>query len=163
MDLSANILNTLKRLCSLKSTSGTEEEASAADGIFSIISEIGYFKDNKDNLKLHKIEGDPYSRKYISALYQCGQSKKTVVLLSHFDVVGIEEFGHLKDFAYSPEEYTKRLKSEDIPQKAKEDLDTGDWLFGRGTMDMKCGLAIHIELIRYIYENNMDIGGNILL
>lgn len=163
MDLSTNILDTLKRLCSFKSTSGTFEETEAAESIYSLISESGYFKEHRDNLKLHEIKDDPYGRKFITALYTAGSSKKTVVLLSHFDVVGVEEFGHLKDFAYDPEEYTKRLKDESLPKSAKEDLKSGEWLFGRGIMDMKCGLAIHIELLRYIYENNVDIGGNILL
>lgn len=163
MDLSTNIFSTLIRLCNLKSTSGTIEETSAAQGVYSIISEIEYFKEHNDNLKIHDIDKDPYGRKFISALFKKGTSKKTIILLSHFDVVGIEEFGHLMDYAYSPVEYTKRLRYEDIPKKVKEDLETGDWLFGRGTMDMKCGLAIHIELIRYIYENNLDIDGNILL
>jgi len=163
MDLSSNIYTTLNRLCNIKSTSGTMEEADAAQKIYSIIDEIPYFKEHQENIILHNIEGDPYNRKFISAMYEGCKSQKVVVLLSHFDVVGIEEFGHLKDFAYNPEEYTKRLKNEDIPQKAKEDLDSGEWLFGRGTMDMKCGLAIHTEIIRYISESNIDIGGNILL
>lgn len=163
MDLSNNIFNTLIRLCNIKSTSGTAEEASGAEAIYSIISELGYFKEHRDNLKLHDIEGDIHGRKFVSAFLNMGFSRKTVVLLSHFDVVGIEEFGHLKDLAYKPVEYTKRLKFEYLPARAKEDLNTGDWLFGRGTMDMKCGLAIHIELLRYIYENKAHMGGNILL
>lgn len=163
MDFEANILDTLYKLCGIRSTSGTEEEASAAHEIHSLISGIGYFEEHPENLRLIDIEGDILGRKVVSALYECGKSKKTVILLSHFDVVGVEEYGHLKEYAYNPVEYTQMLMKENIPEDARMDLESGNWLFGRGTMDMKCGLAIHIEILRYIYESNADIAGNILL
>lgn len=163
MDLSANIKNTLCRLCSVKSTSGTWEEAEAAASIHSLISEISYFKRNDNMLILHDIEGDPIGRKYVSAMYESGSSKNLVVLLSHFDVVDTEGFGHLRQYALDPVEYTRRLKGEDLAPDVKKDLESGQWLFGRGTADMKCGLAIHIEILRYLCENSIDINGGVLL
>lgn len=163
MDFKSGITETLIRLCAIKSTSGTEEEVSAAEKIYSLIYEIPYFKEHKEHIILHNIESDFLGRKFVSALYNNGMSKKTVILLSHFDVVGVEEFGHLKKYAYDPVEYTKVLKNENLPTSVESDLSSEDWLFGRGTMDMKCGLAIHIEILKFLCNGISDIDGNILL
>lgn len=126
MDLSSNIINTLKKLCSIKSTSGTHEEVSAAHEIYALISEIGYFKDHMYSLKLHDIKNDALHRKFISALYESGKSKRTAILLSHFDVVDIHEFGDLSKYAYCPDEYAKMLKGRVLNPGAASDLASGD-------------------------------------
>ncbi len=48
-----------------------------------------------------------------------------------------------------------------LDQDSKKDLDSNEWIFGRGTADMKYGLALYIELIRELSKDR-DFKGNIL-
>src|SRR6185437_10405502 len=81
--------------------------------------------------------------------YKHPHATETVVLISHFDTVWTEEYGVLEPLAFHPEELTKKLleHKEDLPEAARIDLESGKYLFGRGTMDMKMGLALHMQLI----------------
>ena len=85
----------------------------------------------------------------VTALYKHPEAVETVVLISHFDTVQTEEYGSLQPLAYFPEELTKKLMEnpDDLPESARIDLETGKYLFGRGTMDMKMGLALHMQLL----------------
>ena len=38
----------------------------------------------------------------------------------------------------------------------REDIEHGEWLFGRGTMDMKCGLALQMAMIEQACEGRFD-------
>src|SRR5699024_2649218 len=92
-----------------------------------------------------------------------GESKRTVILMGHMDTVGTDDFNQLKAYATDPDEWMEVLKKEDIPSSAMEQLDSGDWLFGRGTLDMKSGLATHLYLLKYYAEHPEQLDGNIVL
>lgn len=49
---------------------------------------------------------------------------------------------------------------DELPDHVREDIEHGDWLFGRGTMDMKCGLALQMAMIEQACEGRFD--GNVL-
>ena len=87
------------------------------------------------------------------------------MLISHFDTVWTEEYGVLEPLAFHPEELTKKLMEpafkKDLPENARIDLETGKYLFGRGTMDMKMGIALHMQLIEKASVENWPI--NLLL
>jgi arginine utilization protein RocB len=74
-----------------------------------------------------------------------GHSRKTVVLTGHFDVVAIDDYGDLKALAFESEkllpEVIARLKSSGENPQALSDFQSGDFLPGRGLLDMKAGLA----------------------
>lgn len=107
-------------------------------------------------------------------------SDKTIILMAHFDTVGIDDFARYgnKEIAFQPdvlaEEMKKYFESKsvlDIAEKsAWTHLQTGDWLFGRGSVDMKSGVAINIAVLRAFAkpdENGHrlidELDGNILL
>lgn len=156
------LMKTTLDLVAVPSISGTPSENLAAQKIYDILIDIPYFKSNPDNLKKIDLVDDPYGRCFVSALFRSKfNTDKTIILTGHFDVVGIEEYGHLKEYAFNPVEYTKRVSELYLDDDAKEDLESGDWLFGRGIADMKFGLALLIELIRDISQRE-DFRGNIL-
>src|SRR5699024_3219197 len=49
----------------------------------------------------------------------------------------------------------------DFSGEVKEDIQYGDYLFGRGTMDMKMGLALHIHLLEQAIQERWPV--NLLL
>ncbi|MFF2497870.1 M20/M25/M40 family metallo-hydrolase [Peribacillus sp. NPDC058075] len=110
------------------------------------LRELEYFKRNPEYLSLHEAD---LGRNFVNAFYKHPDSKETVVLISHFDTVHTEEYGDLETLAFQPEELTRKLhdRKGDLPEEARLDLESGKYLFGRGTMDMKMGLALHMAII----------------
>ncbi len=91
------------------------------------------------------LEGDPYERQNTYAFLQ-GQSAKTLVLLGHIDIVGTQDYGTLEDSSLSPHALAQKR---DELGPVLEGTAPNDWMFGRGTADMKSGVAVNIALMRY--------------
>jgi arginine utilization protein RocB len=162
MDIGDKVKKILLDIAAVPGISGTKSECLTGEKIYEIIKEMPYFKKNPENVKLIPIESDIYKRPFVCAIfYSSKKTDKTLLLSGHYDVVGVEEFGHLKNLAFNPVEYTKRVHELSLDNDAKVDLESGDWLFGRGTADMKYGIALGIELLRHLSEVD-DFEGNIM-
>jgi len=157
----------LIELCGVPSISETPGEEAIAQKIHEVIMRMNYFKFNPSNAGINKMQNDILGRSYVYALIEGKlKSRKTVILLSHFDVVDIEEYGAYKDYAFKPLEYTELLKKDrsiSLSKEAEADLVSGDYLFGRGIMDMKFGIALDVEIMYQIENILGDFPGNILL
>jgi arginine utilization protein RocB len=149
------------RMVSCTSISGTAEEKGMAKEIFEILSEIEYFKEHPENLKLNPIPEDALGRYFVTALVE-GSSNRTVVLLNHHDIVGLSDYGAYKELALDPKALTKAINPSILPEAARSDHQTGEWLFGRGVMDMKCGGAIQLCLLQEVSQHPELLEGNIL-
>ncbi|OLS37195.1 M20/M25/M40 family metallo-hydrolase [Bacillus sp. MRMR6] len=137
----------LCELVSWRSMTLTEGERTFPSKVQAKLQELHYFQKNPDYLGLHEAD---LGRRFLTGLYKCeAKSKETIVLLSHFDTVNTEEYGDLEEYAYHPEELTKYLlkRIDELHGDAQNDLTSGEYLFGRGTMDMKMGLAMHMSLL----------------
>ncbi|MDU1443652.1 MAG: M20/M25/M40 family metallo-hydrolase [Clostridium cochlearium] len=162
MNIKNKIMNTLLELVSVPGIAGTKSEGLTAEKTLNILKDIPYFQHHHENLNLIKIKSDPLNRSFVSALFCSSKpSKKTIILTGHLDVVDIEDYGHLKELAFNPIELKKRIKELPLDKDAINDLESGDYIFGRGTADMKFGLALHIELLRELSSRD-DFEGNIL-
>jgi len=159
------MMNTLLKLCQTPSISETKDEAVMSQEIFDMLNEIEYFKDNSHYLYKIPIENDLNNRCFVAALMRGNpSSNRTVILLSHHDVVSVGDFGSLKQYAFDPVKYTELLKKQKhiLSQDALADLDSNDYLFGRGTMDMKYGIALDIEILHHVWGNLEHFPGNVL-
>ena len=161
-----NIKNLLVELVRQPSISNTEQEITMGNKVKNILKDISYFKENPDKLFIEPLKNDPLNRNFIAALLESDDSSnKTVILMGHYDVVEVDDYGNDKDLAFRPLELTDKIINEDydyLPELVKNDIIDGDYLFGRGVSDMKGGQAVQISILKYYAENLDELPGNIL-
>ncbi|MFD1031839.1 M20/M25/M40 family metallo-hydrolase [Metaplanococcus flavidus] len=120
------------------------------------LEQIPYFQNNPEKIYLGEVNWD---RQYVTALYKHPEATDTIVLMSHFDTVQTGEYGDLEPLACNPRELTEAMKGirGELDEYAQADLDSGEYLFGRGTMDMKAGLAMHMATLEKAAANEWRI------
>jgi arginine utilization protein RocB len=107
---------------------------------------------------------------------------KTIILMCHYDVVGVDEFKAIDPagtgaIAFAPEQLRAALlaalRADDRqqPEAAQALTDLTErhdgtagwrWMFGRGSADMKSGVAINIALMRQLWRDRAGLAGNLL-
>jgi len=151
-------------LVKIGSFSATAGEKVCADRICEHLSRLSAFRKRPEDLKQVPLPGNPHGSASVVALVRAEPpTNRTVVLEGHFDVVDIEVYGPLKDVALDPEACTRRMREMPLPEEAREDLESGNYLFGRGVMDMKFGLAMGMALLAEASENPGAFGVNLML
>ncbi len=155
----------LTDLVKFRSVSPSREgENAIARFIFDTLSVQPYFRGHPEDVRLLPLDNDPLGRHFVFAVVRTPETTAdTVLLAGHMDVVGVQACGSLAPFAFDPEEYTERIRAADITPEVRKDLDTGEWLFGRGVADMKSGLAGGMELLMRAARDGAGLGANIAL
>ena len=157
-----NMYNNMLRMVEVPGISGTESEKMTAYKVEELLREIPYFRDHPENVKLIPLVDDPFERSIVTGFMELNPDcPDTVILTGHYDVVDVEEFGHLQDIAYNVEEITKRINEMPLDEDSQKDFESGEWIFGRGTADMKYGHALCMELMKH-YSEEKSIKGNLL-
>lgn len=139
-------------------------EIDSANKVHEIFSEMNYYKENPNDLRFINVPNDLWKRKSVMAILRGkkGNSKKTVIMIGHTDTVGVSDYGNLKDYANRPYELTEMFKEVSLPDDVKKDLESGDYLFGRGLFDMKTGDAIIMAIMEEISKNINEFEGNLI-
>jgi len=151
------------RLVRTPGISGTESENLSRDVIVECFYEMDYFKEHPQYLKIFPIKNDSFNRKVVAALVKGnGRFSKTVVLIGHSDVVDVQDYGKNSDVAFKPEELIKRINPDSLDPEARKDFLSGEWVFGRGVMDMRCGLAAAMATLETASRNLDLLKGNLL-
>lgn len=145
---------------SIPSFTGTSEEQRVLPYLLDYIGQISYFQEHPSDYGSRPIPEDPFGREVVWALLRKG-GDSTLVFMHHSDVVGIEDFKSLKHLAFSPDELREHLSKLELSSEVASDLSSGDFLFGRGTADMKGGGAIQLCLLKR-YAQDPAFTGNIL-
>ncbi|MBR2001784.1 MAG: M20/M25/M40 family metallo-hydrolase [Firmicutes bacterium] len=151
-------------LTSQLSVLDTPDEILIAEKVYSIMSEMKYFKAHPENLYFVPVKGDKLGRKSVVAIVN-GEKKpsdKTVVMIGHIDTVGISDYGPLAEYANQPLVLTEKFKEIELPAQVKKDLESGEYLFGRGIFDMKSGDAIIMALMEMISDDIENFEGNLI-
>lgn len=147
------IQKTLYGYVGIQSVSGSEGEREAQNFFLDFFRSLPYWKKHPEHLGSAPIPGDPWDRGPAFAMVR-GAGEDTIVLLHHNDVVTASNYKLLKPLAFSPEELEKELfrVRESLSAEARADLESGEYLYGRGVCDMKGGGAIQMVLLRRYSE-----------
>lgn len=163
-DYSNKIKELTIELAEIYSVVGSKEENDVVERIYKKFTEMKYFKENPEKVKYVYVENDHLNRKSVLAYVKGkkGNSNKTVVLIGHTDTVGISDYGRIKEYATKPLEIKEKLRNISIPEDARKDLESGEYLFGRGIFDMKCGLATLMTIAEDLSDNVEELEGNLV-
>lgn len=147
------------------SVTATPGEAAFPHLLVETLAAAPYFAANPEHLMLQPIHGDPFGRSNVMALV-AGSGGRTVTLSGHFDTVPVDDYGDLASLATEPEALREailaRLAGSPGDDLARADLESGDYLPGRGLLDMKSGLAVGVAVLEQ-FAADPDAVGNLLL
>lgn len=136
----------LLRLVAVRSDTGTAMECDMAAFILEVLRADPYFQANPHHCGSYD-EGDLLGRPVVWALKK-GSGNKTLILSGHYDVVDTTCYGDMRGMALNPVALkAAMLVKEGYPPEVARDLESPDWMFGRGTADMKAGLAINLHTL----------------
>jgi arginine utilization protein RocB len=148
-------------LVRIQSDTGTRQEKDVENYLHAWLGEHEYFKKQPDYFGRYPLQQDPLKRCVVWGLVK-GQGDQTVIMMHHHDVVDAFDYGSLGKWAYDPPALQTALHDVVLSREERQDLESGQWLFGRGVGDMKGGAAIQLALLEE-YAAKPDFNGNILL
>src|SRR5699024_11072539 len=136
----------LLELVSWNSLTGTEGEQQFSHKLKEKLLSIDYFRDNPNKVHLTPAGKGRFS---VTALYQTDETARTIVLMSHYDTVHIEEYGDVKHLAFQPKALTNALslQKSSFASEVQRDIDSGNYLFRRGMLATKIGLTLTMRLL----------------
>src|SRR5688572_8777119 len=152
----------------LPSVSGSAEEAAFPQKLAAMLRVAPAFSRQPDNVWTIPVPGGRHQRACVAALVR-GRGARTVLLTGHFDTVPIEDYGDLKSVAGESEALRQgllqRLRAQAVTaaeKRALGDLAGGEYLPGRGLLDMKAGLAAGLAVLE-AFAADPDREGNLLI
>lgn len=137
------------RLVNIRSVSPGQGEIQVAREVLNMLQEDG-LEQAYTTIGLDPLVGDAWERQNACAFLR-GSSLHTIILLGHIDTVDTKDYGALEPFALDPDalahhQHTLAAMTPGLADDLKER--PGDWMFGRGSIDMKCGIAANIAVMR---------------
>lgn len=162
--LSGQLEMVTKRLIGITSVTDTEGENNISSFLYRFLQQFPYFKANPVELWKQSIPGDTLCRNNIFAVISSAQpSPDTIIFHAHYDTVGITDYGNLQHIAGNPDRLKEYFFNQKPSTKASSDASGKDWLFGRGSVDMKSGIAVHLLNLLYYSTHVNEWTGNIVL
>jgi arginine utilization protein RocB len=151
-----------RTLTAIPSVTGTRDEADFADRLAALLEDSPAFAGPGGRVWTLGVPGGAYPRKCVLGLVR-GGGPRTVVLTGHFDVVETGCYGPLEPLALDPDRLgpalVARIGEEPFEARAAQaakDLAGGDFLAGRGLLDMKAGLAAGLAVIETLAAGTFD-------
>ncbi|UFJ41615.1 M20/M25/M40 family metallo-hydrolase [Brevibacillus humidisoli] len=147
-----------------KSIVNTQGEAEITVQLYEEVKKWAYFQRYPKRIWLQSTGESNCQRYNLIALVRAeADEADTTLLIGHVDTVGTDDYGPLQEKATKPWQLKEMLLSQQVPDEVKGHLGDSDWMFGRGTLDMKSGLAANLSILQYYSEHTSKLGGNLIL
>ncbi|NLB10572.1 MAG: M20/M25/M40 family metallo-hydrolase, partial [Clostridiaceae bacterium] len=152
------------QLVQTRSVVSSAGEIEIIDFIEEYIRGWDYFLEHPGDLVRVPTENDPLGRSSLLVSVSGQKGPETVVLLGHTDTVEVDDYGPLQDLATKPFELMEALRggARELSAKIKNDLDEDAYFWGRGTLDMKAGVANELYLLRALSLNRDKFKGHVV-
>lgn len=140
-------------------------ETKVAEYVYDYFMKLPYFRQNPDRVMCFQTKDD-FVKRHSTLAYVKGTkgvSNRTIILIGHIDTVGVDDFGTIREYAFRTDELPGKLKETfDLAPEVIADIESGEFMFGRGALDMKSGVAGHMYLIKYFSEHPEELDGNLV-
>lgn len=136
-----------------------------ADALYQQLSQLDYFIKNPEHLSFVEAENDPYQRKSLVASMILDPSRPTLIGIGHIDTVSTIDYGKYRDLA-TESESLKQAFLQDLAKfkpSVQHDLVNSDYLFGRGSLDMKAGVGAWCEVCTLLDQHPHLAKANLIL
>ncbi len=143
-ELEGRVRDLTLSLVGFPSVNGTPGEAALGERLAQMLDGLG----GQGRLQVWQAaaDRDPLGRPVVFARLRGRRSGEAVLLMGHYDVVDVQDFGQLQHLAFDPPALTRWYLEHgegEILRAAR----SGDYLFGRGVLDMKGGIAACIAVL----------------
>ena len=155
------------RMVRWPSETGTPDEASFGPKLAELLREIPYFQENPGDIAVIDSHGSPMTQNIVAVVR--GTGRRTLALAGHYDVVETANYRDLKHLAFEPDALLEALVADlssrplaPNEEKALADFRSGNYVPGRGMLDMKSGVAAGIATLEH-FSGQADREGNLIL
>ena len=158
------VLFLTKKLVSIPSMNNTQGEREVAEHMAQWLRDLPYFSEHPDQLIVQPLKDDPWKRVNVIAIAfgTKSNSKETIILHGHCDTVGIGDYGSIQEYAFDCDALPEKIKAITNDPEVLADIESGEWMFGRGVSDMKCGDAVNLVLMKYFTQHLDMFDGNLI-
>lgn len=165
----ARVRHLTEALVAVPSVVNTSGELDLAMRIRDQILSIPYFAERAEtHVRMVRTQNDPLERFAVLALVEgrrttaVDREVPTVVLTGHYDTVDVQDYGEYRSLAFAPAGLAAVMSDLSADGETLADMATGDWLPGRGALDMKSGIAVNLWVLEQFCANLDQYAGNVL-
>ena len=103
--INESMINLTKKMVQIPSVNTTQGEREIGLFLEQYIRDIPYFKKHPDQVIAQNLKNDDLDRRSVFALLigEKDDNADTIILHGHTDTVGVEDFGDLAEYAFSPD------------------------------------------------------------
>lgn len=162
-DVSPRIERLVIELTMIPSVVATPGEVEISNVILSKVRSMPYFKSAPSDVLIAETKDDPLRRYSVMAVLRApAGSDKALLLIGHTDTVGTSDYAGLEACAQDPVRLAGGLRGLTLDDEVAADLESGDYIFGRGTLDMKTGIAAMLCLLSDVSEKTELLDHNLV-
>ncbi|UTH07637.1 M20/M25/M40 family metallo-hydrolase [Macrococcoides canis] len=135
----------LKVLVKNDSVTGSEGEQLFPYFLKQQLEQLDYFRNNESHI--HLVETTD-KKNAVCALYRSYATDDTIILMSHYDTVDVQDYGQMTSLAFDCDQLVEAFKQKALfNDEIEADLHSDEYMFGRGVMDMKSGLMMQMSIL----------------